>query len=86
MAGVGIHPGCFTLRELCWMSEERQRLDWNHTAQLSALIFNQMRTRGMKRPEDFHPMPRQEQNRTGQGSTTPKAWRDFVMNYAKKKK
>lgn len=39
------------------MAEARQRDQWNHTAQLLALMYNAWRGRGQRalQPADFHP-------------------------------
>ncbi len=48
------------MRELCWMVEGRQRDQWNHTAQLLAMLYNAFRGKGQRalRPADFHPLMR----------------------------
>lgn len=46
------------MRELCWMVEGRQRDEWNHTAQLLAMLYNAFRGKGQRAlgPADFHPL------------------------------
>lgn len=57
---MGISPDGFTLRELLWMAEGRQRDAWNHTAQVLAMLYNAFRSRGSRAlgPRDFHPFDR----------------------------
>lgn len=44
------------------MTRGRQRDQWNHTAQLSALLYNAFRGRGRALgPSDFHPFSMQEE-------------------------
>ncbi len=55
---VGVDPGPLTLRELCWMVDGRQRDQWNHTAQILAMLYNAFRASHARplAPADFHPL------------------------------
>ena len=56
---IGVDPGPFTLRELVWMADGRQREAWNHTSQLLAMLFNAHRDpqkTSPAKPADFHPL------------------------------
>lgn len=59
MAGVvGVHPGPFTMRQICWMSRGKSREAWKHTASLLAMIVNVNRDAKRSRPvapRDFDP-------------------------------
>ncbi|MGE0606565.1 MAG: hypothetical protein AB7O62_05500 [Pirellulales bacterium] len=60
---VGVDPSPFTLRELAWMAEGRQRESWNHTSQVLAMLFNAHRDRQKTQaavPADFHPLSKKK--------------------------
>lgn len=46
------------MRELHWMADGRQRDQWNHTAQLLAMLYSAFRGKGQRTlgPADFHPL------------------------------
>lgn len=46
------------MRELCWMVEGWQRDQWNHTAQVLAMLYNAFRPSRARplAPADFHPL------------------------------
>jgi len=53
-----VNPDPFTLRELVWMAESKQKEAWSHTSSIMALTANCHRdpkkTRRF-RPDDFNP-------------------------------
>ena len=54
-----MNPGPFTLRQLLWMAEARQRVNWDTAAALLAMTFNVNRDPKKSRPAkpaDFHPL------------------------------
>ena len=60
MAGVvGVDPSPFTLRELVYMVEGRQKDQWNHTSHVLCILANANRDPkrfGAFKPADFNPM------------------------------
>lgn len=51
-----------TLRQLLWMIDGKQKVDWNHTAALMTLTANINRGKSSDRkftPADFHPYSEQ---------------------------
>ena len=59
---IGIDPRPFSLRELTWMLEARQRSDWNHTAQLMAMMVNtamKAKKTRLFQPREFHPFAKE---------------------------
>ena len=58
LAGVvGVDPGPFTWRELAWMAEGRERVEWRQTALLAAVTNNTQAARpgDVRQPSDYDP-------------------------------
>jgi hypothetical protein len=55
-----MEPGPYTIRELVWMSRERQTVDWDHTCALLAQTHNLHRKPGTRpyRSEELNPLRR----------------------------
>jgi hypothetical protein len=63
---VGVDPCPFTMRELAWMAEARNRVAWEHTASVLAMLFNINRDPKRARERtarDFNPYYRRRQTK-----------------------
>lgn len=62
LAGIaGQNPDPFTLRELIWLAEGRQRDDWSRTAVLAAFLWNDPQgVRPRKSIDEFNPFTEQD--------------------------
>lgn len=64
----GVDPGPFTLRELAWMADGRERSQWWRTASLLALTYNLQRDPKQsvaREPAWFHPLIRRRRKGSG---------------------
>ena len=73
MAGyISINPDPFTMRELCFMAEGKQRQEWEHTAAICSLVHNSGRKKkDMKGPDFFNQMiPKERKSEPGTYKTS----------------
>ena len=52
---VGVDPGPFTWRQLDWMTEQRSRAGWDHTASILTILANVNSVKTKFELADFHP-------------------------------